>query len=111
MTFVFSAFLPRLRALSVYAFALAAGLLAAWAAREHIQARVREIERDAEVAMIDKLVVATDLPAGSRLQADHLATRSIPLAWVARGTFDSEAAGQVIGKVLVTSLKQGDAAL
>ena len=111
MTFSFSTFLPRLRAWGVYAFALAAGLLAAWAAREHIQARVRELERQAEVLVVDKLVAATDLPAGTRLQADHLAVRDIPLPWAASGSFDPGAADQVIGTVLATDVKQGDALL
>ncbi|MBO1110632.1 Flp pilus assembly protein CpaB [Bordetella petrii] len=111
MTFSFSALLLRLRALGVYAFALAAGLLAAWAAREHIQARVREIERQAEVLVVDKLVAAADLPAGTRLQAEHLAVRDIPAPWTASGSFDPGAADQVIGTVLVTDVKQGDALL
>lgn len=111
MTFSFSPLLTRLRALGVYGFALAAGLLAAWAAREHIQARVREIEREAEVLAIDKLVVATDLPAGTRLQAGHLAVRDIPVPWVASGSFDPEAADQVIGAVLAADLRQGDVLL
>ncbi|MBV7482547.1 Flp pilus assembly protein CpaB [Bordetella sp. BOR01] len=111
MKFAFSSLLPRLRPLSVYAFALAAGLLAAWAAREHIQARVREIEREAEVARVNKLVAATDLPAGTRLQADHLAVRDIPLPWVSSGTFDPDAVDHVVGTVLTTDVRQGDALL
>ncbi|HYG44036.1 MAG TPA: Flp pilus assembly protein CpaB [Bordetella sp.] len=108
MSSFLSSLLPRLRPLGVYAFALAAGLLAAWAAREHIQARVREIEQQAEVALVDKLVAATDLPAGTRLQADHLAVRDIPLPWVSSGTFDPNAVEHVIGTVLTTDVKQGD---
>lgn len=105
------AYLPRLRAYGVYAFALAAGLMAAWAAREHIQARVREIEREAEVATVERLVAASDLPAGTRLQSSHLAVRGIPVPWVATGTFDPDAADLVIGALLVNDIKQGEALL
>jgi len=111
MTSALSVYLPRLRALGVYGFALAAGLVAAWAAREHIQARVLELEREASVAVADKLVAALDLPAGTRIQAEHLAVRGIPLPWIASGTFDPDAAGQVVGMVLATDIKRGDALL
>jgi len=107
----FSAFRPRLKALGVYGFALAAGLLAAWAAREHIQARVREIERQAEVVVVDRLVAATDLPAGTQLHIDHLAVRGIPAPWVPGGAFDAEAVEQVLGTVLAVDLQQGEALL
>lgn len=103
--------LPRLRALGVYGFALAAGLLAAWATREHIQARVREIEREAVVATADRLVAASDLPAGTRLQSSHLAIRAIPLPWMGSGTLDPDAVDLVIGTTLTNELKQGEALL
>src|SRR5690606_32606712 len=87
---------------------LGAGLLAAWAAREHIQARVREIEREAEVVMVERLVAAEDLPAGTRLQAGHLAVRDIPLPWVPSGTLEPEAADRAIGAILANDVGQGD---
>lgn len=111
MMFTFPASWRRLRALGVYAFALLAGLLAAWAAREHIQARVREIEREAEVAVVDRLVVAADLPAGTRLHADHLAVRDIPMAWAPSGALGPDAADQAIGAVLTADLRHGDVLL
>lgn len=98
----------RARSLGVYAFALGAGLLAAWAAREHIQARVREIEREAEVVMAERLVAAEDLPAGTRLQAAHLAVRDVPLPWVTSGMLEPDAADHAIGAVLANDVGQGD---
>ncbi|OZI24258.1 Flp pilus assembly protein CpaB [Bordetella genomosp. 7] len=103
--------LGRLRAVGVYGFALIAGLLAAWAAQEHIQARVREIEREAEVATAERLVAAVDLPAGTRLLSAHLAVRGIPLPWLASGSFDADAADYVIGSILSTDIKQGETIL
>jgi len=108
MKMAIAPFMARARALSVYAFALGAGLLAAWAAREHIQARVREIEREAEVVMVERLVAAEDLPAGTRLQAGHLAVRDIPLPWVPSGTLEPEAADRAIGAILANDVGQGD---
>ncbi|MCD0501638.1 Flp pilus assembly protein CpaB [Bordetella petrii] len=104
-------YLLKARPFAVYAFALGAGLLAAWAAREHIQGRVREIERQAEVPVAAKLVAANDLPAGTRLQLDHLAVRDIPLQWVSKGMLDPDAADQAVGSVLAADLLQGDALL
>lgn len=111
MISTFSAYWPRLRPMGVYAFALAAGLLAAWAAREHIQSRVRELEREAEVVVVERLVAATDLPAGTRLDIDHLAVRGIPAPWAPGGTFEAGAVEHVLGAALTVDLKQGDALL
>lgn len=98
----------RLRTIGVCGSALAAGLLAAWAVHEHIQTRERDIERQAIVEMRTRVVAATDLAAGTRLQMDHLAVRDIPLPWVPSHSFDADAVEQVLGGVLTTHLKQGD---
>lgn len=98
----------RLRTIGVCGSALAAGLLAAWAVHEHIQTREREMERQTTVEMRARVVAATDLAAGTRLQMDHLAARDIPLPWVPSHSFDADAVDQVLGGVLTTHLKQGD---
>ncbi|CAM4155860.1 Flp pilus assembly protein CpaB [Bordetella muralis] len=98
----------RLRTIGVCGSALAAGLFAAWAVHEHIQTREREMERQAAVEVRTRVVAATDLAAGTRLQMDHLAVRDIPLPWVPSHSFDAEAVDQVLGGVLTVHLKQGD---
>ncbi|CAM4016286.1 Flp pilus assembly protein CpaB [Bordetella tumbae] len=108
MSLIYTAFQLRIRTIGVCGFALAAGLLAAWAAHEHIQTRERELERQAAVEVRTRLVVATDLAAGTRLQTDHLAIRDIPLPWVPSHSFEADAVDQVLGGVLTTNLKQGD---
>src|SRR5690606_31637317 len=63
--------------------ALGAGLLAVWAARQHIQGRILQIEAESKVPTVQRVVAAYDLPAGIRLSSDHLAVRSFPVALAA----------------------------
>lgn len=108
MSPIFTALRLPMRTIGVCSSALAAGLLAAWAVHEHIQTRERELQHQATVDTRSRLVVAVDLVAGTRLQADHLAVRDIPLPWVPSHSLDVDAVDQVLGGVLATDLKQGD---
>lgn len=101
----------RMRTIGIGVVALTFGLLAAWSMREHIQSREREFERQAKVETHMRLVAATDLSAGTRIQIDDLAVREIPSIWVPGGAFDPDALDQVLGGMLNGGLKQGDIVL
>lgn len=90
------------------AVALAAGLLAAWAAREHIQGRIEQIEAESRVPTVARVVAAYDLEAGTRVDADYVAVRDIPAQWAASGTLAPEAFAPMAGSVLAHAVRRGD---
>ncbi|MGZ8141869.1 Flp pilus assembly protein CpaB [Bordetella bronchiseptica] len=98
-----------LRALGGYAFALVAGSLAAWAAREHIQRRVHDIEQQARVPMVASLVAARDLEAGTPLHDELVAVRDMPQAWLPAGALLPDDAARLDGAVLRAPVKAGEA--
>ncbi|WP_055324250.1 Flp pilus assembly protein CpaB, partial [Bordetella pertussis] len=98
-----------LRALGGYAFALVAGSLAAWAAREHIQRRVHDIEQQARVPMVASLVAALDLEAGTPLHDELVAVRDMPQAWLPAGALLPDEAARLDGAVLRAPVKAGEA--
>lgn len=97
-----------LRALGGYAFALVAGSLAAWAAREHIQRRVHDIEQQARVPMVASLVAALDLEAGTPLHDELVAVRDMPQAWLPAGALLPDEAARLDGAVLRAPVKAGE---
>lgn len=91
------------------AIALAAGLLAVWAARQHIQGRILSLEAQARVPTVQRIVAAYDLPAGVRLTSEHLALRSFPAQLVASDSIAPEGHVRLEGRLLKTPLRAGDA--
>jgi len=96
------------RSLAMLLVAVAAGLFAAWAARQHIQNRILQIEHDAKVPMAQRVVAAFDLPAGTRLDTEHLAVRQMPAALVSSGSIAPEGFSSLLGHTLVAPLRAGD---
>src|SRR5699024_2515472 len=70
------------RGLILGGIALAAGLGAALLLAGHVRDRVQQIEAQSRLAMVDRIVAARSLPAGTRLASDHLAVRPFPAEWV-----------------------------
>lgn len=93
------------------AIALAAGLLAMWTARQHIQGRIMQIEAQSRVPTVQRIVAAHDLPAGVRLTAEHLAVRSFPAALTASDSLAPDNLVMLEGRLLRSSLRAGDAVL
>jgi pilus assembly protein CpaB len=88
--------------------AVAAGLLAAWTARQYIQGRVSEIEAQAQVATVARVVAAFDLPAGTRLQPDYVAVREMPGEWVPSNSLAPDEFAAHENAVLAFDVKRGD---
>jgi Flp pilus assembly protein CpaB len=88
--------------------AVAAGLLAAWSAREHLRERIAQIEAQSRAPTVRRLVAARDLPAGTRLDADHVAVRDIPAQYAAADTLPPERYGEVDGAMLDRPVSRGD---
>ncbi|AXA69208.1 Flp pilus assembly protein CpaB [Achromobacter insolitus] len=103
--------LQRLRRTSVYAIALAAGLVSAWAVREHVQQRVQALEAEARMPMVSRLVAAYDLPAGTQLEEVHLAVREIPEQWTSRASIDPLDLSSLLGATLLADVANGEALL
>lgn len=99
------------RALILAVVALVAGALAAGALALHVQQRERELEAQSHLSMVERIVAARDLPAGTRLAADHLAVRSFPAQWVGRDTLPALRHGELEGLLLTAPVSAGDAVL
>src|SRR5690606_18486231 len=80
-------------------------------ARQHIQSRILQIEAEGRVPTVQRVVAAYDLPAGIRLNSDHLAVRSFPAALASSDSVAPEAYGTLEGRLLRTPLRAGDAVL
>jgi len=98
----------RLRRTGVYALALAAGLVSAWAVREHVQQRIQVLEAEARVPMVSRLVAAYELPAGTQLDESHLAVRDIPEQWASRASIDPLDLASVLGATLQADVANGE---
>jgi pilus assembly protein CpaB len=88
--------------------ALAAGLCAAWAARQHIQNRIEQIEAQAKVPSAQRVVAAYDLPSGTKLAAEHMAVRQFPAGAVSSDSVSPERFSELTGNVLLAPLRGGD---
>lgn len=99
------------KSVAMLLLALVAGLCAAWAARQHIQGRVQLLEAQARVPMVERVVAAYDLPAGTRLGTEHLAVRSIPASIASSDSISPERFGELSGTVLRSPLRAGDPVL
>ncbi|CAM3704303.1 SAF domain-containing protein [Bordetella sputigena] len=93
------------------AVTVAAGVLAAWAARQHIQGRIAQIEADAQVATVPRLVAAYDLTPGTRLEEAYVAVRDIPTAWAPSDALAPEDFAAYTYNVLAHPLRRGDPVL
>lgn len=99
------------RSVVVLGLAAAAGLAAAWSARQHIQGHVERLEADARTPLVTRVVAAHDLPAGTRLSAEHLASRPFPASLVPSDSVDTAHHGRLDGMVLRSALRAGDLVL
>ena len=99
------------RSAVVLGLAVAAGLAAAWSARQHIQGHVQRLEADARVPVVTRVVAAHDLPAGTRLGPEHLASRSFPVALAPSDSIDAAHHARLDGMVLRSPLRAGDLVL
>lgn len=101
--------LPKTVVLAV--LALLIGGLAAGALALHVRDRVRQIEDQSRLAMVERVVAAGDLPAGTRLLPSHLAVRSFPAQWVSRDALPAARYGELEGRLLTVNLLAGEAIL
>jgi pilus assembly protein CpaB len=101
------AWIPSKRGLMALISVLA-GLVAAWAARQHIQAHIAHIEAAAHVPTVARVVAAYDLAAGTRLEAEYVAVRQIPREWATSDTLAPEDFVALTDKLLIHGVQRGD---
>lgn len=111
LTSLFQARVRPGRSVIVLGLALAAGLAAAWSARQHIQGHVQRLEADARTPVVTRVVAAHDLPAGTRLGPEHLASRSFPAGLAPSDSIDVAHHARLDGMVLRSALRAGDLVL
>ncbi|CAB3846232.1 hypothetical protein LMG26842_02596 [Achromobacter dolens] len=102
---------PGARQIAIFALALAAGLLSAWAVREHVRQRVEDLEAAGRVPLVSRLVAAHDLAAGTVLEERHLAVRDIPGQWAPASSLEPGAIDSVLGMRLAGALTGGELVL
>lgn len=99
------------RSVVVLGLACAAGLAAAWSARQYILNHVERLEADSRMPVVTRVVAAHDLPAGTRLAPEHLASRQFPADLAPSDSVDTTHHGHLAGMVLRSSLRAGDLVL
>lgn len=99
------------RSVAMLILAVFAGVCAAWAARQHLQGKVRLLEAQARVPTTERVVAAYDLPAGTRLGPEHLMSRAFPTALVSSDSLPPERHTELEGAVLRAPLRAGDVVL
>jgi len=82
--------------------------VSAWAVREHVQQRVQALEAQARTPVVERLVAAYDLPAGTRLEDMHLAVREIPAQWASSASLDPLDLASLLGATLVADVAHGE---
>ncbi|CAB3683524.1 Flp pilus assembly protein CpaB [Achromobacter pestifer] len=100
--------MQRLRRVGVYGLALSAGLVSAWAVREHVQQRVQALEAQARTPVVERVVAAYDLPIGTLLEEVHLAVREIPAQWASSASLDPLDLNSLLGATLVADVAHGE---
>ena len=96
------------RSVVMMLIAAIAGLCAAWAARQHIQGRIEQIEANARVPTVQRVVAAFDMPAGMPVTADKLAVRDFPAELVSSDSLPPERFSELAGHRLQSPLRAGD---
>jgi pilus assembly protein CpaB len=84
------------------------GLLAALGARSYLSNRMAEIDARARGRNVNVIVAKSDLPKGTRLSADTVAVRSIPLEYAHSSALVPEQFDRVEGQPLAFNVKAGE---
>ena len=96
------------RSMIMLCVALVSGLCAAWAARQHIQGRIQQIEEEARVPMVERVVAAYDLAPGTRIGPEHVAVRQFPRGLSSSDSLTPERYREIEGSLLIAPLRAGD---
>lgn len=96
------------RSMAMLVVALLAGLFAAWAAQQHIQGRILQIEAQSKVPTAQRVVAAYDLPLGTKLGPEHIAVRQFPAGMISSDSIAPERFTELTGHVLQAPLRAGD---
>lgn len=97
-----------LRSLVLTGLALMSGAMSAWSVHTYVQGRVDQLEAQARVPMVERVVAAYDLPVGTRLGPEHMALRSFPREWAVSASLAPERYSELNDSILVSSLQAGD---
>ena len=92
----------------VLGVALGIGLLAALAARSYLSSRMEAIEARAKGKMVNVVVAKRDLSRGTKLSADSVAVRAIPVDYAQSLAVTPDAFDRVDGQVLAYPVKAGE---
>lgn len=83
------------------------GSIAAFAINQHLDRKTREIEMNARVPHVKRIVAARDLSRWSILKLEDLASYDFPSAWTTSDAIPVEQAELLIGKQLSVDLTSG----
>ncbi len=94
----------------LFVAAAALGAVAYWGVTRHVAAEIdRERQTQAQRFALEPMIVAArDLPAGRTLDANALAVRSMPRAYVPQDAIRGEDPASLLGRVLRQAVRAGD---
>lgn len=84
------------------------GLIAAWAAKRHIDAFVNRLAEESRVPMLEVVVAAHDLPESTEISIDNVAVRRIPVEWISEDALMPQDFERAAGLVLTHAIARGD---
>jgi len=93
---------------AIFILAVLAGLMAAWSAQAYLADKAAQIERNAQVPHVERVVAAHALAAGTILSSDDLAIRAFPVSLVSSDSLGPNDYTLLEGKVLRADLQSGD---
>lgn len=91
--------------------AIACGGLAAWSGMNYLEHQRHLIALSHEPQLVERIVAAHHLTAGTVLQESQLAIRSFPENTIASNSYDPNQYMHLLGKTLTSSIAAGDAFL
>ena len=91
-----------------FVFCVLCGALAAWSGYRYLQQQSQRLEEQAKQPMVERVVAAFNLPAGTVLHEEHLAVRSFPQTAVAANSLHPAQYQQVVGMALRGEIAAGD---
>jgi pilus assembly protein CpaB len=83
------------------------GTIAAFAINQHLDTKTREIESNARVPHVKRIVAARDLPRAAIIRMEDLAAHDFPTAWTTTDAIPVSQAESLVGKQLSVDLKAG----
>lgn len=96
------------RQLGLILASLVCALVAAWSGSRYLKDKALELEEQASVTLVQRVVALHAIPAGTVINASHLALRDFPIDSVSSDSIEANEYALLEGQVLSYTLNAGD---